>query len=61
MLNEMLEENLSLDYVKKTKFLLRQFFEDNQFLLANPIHKKPKLKVKKGKFTIVKINIKLVH
>ena len=42
MLNEMLEENLSLDYVKKTKFLLRQFFEyavDNQFLLANPIQK----------------------
>ena len=38
----MLEENLSLDYVKKTKFLLRQFFEyavDNQFLLANPIQK----------------------
>lgn len=51
MLNEMLEENLSLDYVKKTKFLLRQFFEyavDNQFMLANPIQK-VKIKSKERK------------
>lgn len=42
MLNEMLEQDLSLDYVKKTKFLLGQFFEyavDNKFVLTNPVHK----------------------
>ena len=42
MLNEMQEEDLSLDYVKKTKFLLGQFFEyavDNKFILDNPVRK----------------------
>ena len=40
LLNEMLEQKLSLDYVKKTKFLLRQFFEyavDNKLLVVNPV------------------------
>lgn len=42
MLNEMQENELSLDYVKKTKFLLRQFFEyavENKFLIDNPVRK----------------------
>ena len=42
MFNDMLEENLSLDYIKKTKFLLRQFFEyaeDNNIIQSNPINK----------------------
>lgn len=40
ILNDMLEQKLSLDYVKKTKFLLRQFFEyavDNKLLVVNPV------------------------
>src|SRR5699024_3545824 len=42
MLNEMQDEDLSLDYIKKTKHLLRQFFEyavENKFILENPINK----------------------
>ena len=42
MLNEMQDEDLSLDYIKKTKHLLRQFFEyavENKFILDNPINK----------------------
>ena len=42
MFNDMLEENLSLYYIKKTKFLLRQFFEyaeDNNIIQSNPINK----------------------
>lgn len=41
-LNQMQENDLSLDYVKKTKFLLRQFFEyaeDNNMILVNPVNK----------------------
>lgn len=40
LLNDMLDQKLSLDYVKKTKFLLRQFFEysvDNKLLVVNPV------------------------
>ena len=42
LLNEMLEKGLSLTYVKKVKFLLRQFFEysiDNKMLIINPVDK----------------------
>ncbi len=42
LLNQMQEKNLSLDYVKKTKFILRQFFEyaeDNNMVIVNPINK----------------------
>lgn len=42
LLNEMFEKKLSLSYVKKVKFLLRQFFEyavDNKLLLLNPVDK----------------------
>ena len=56
MLNEMLEQDLSLDYVKKTKFLLGQFFEyavDNKFVLTNPVHK---VKVKSQEHKIYKKN-----
>ena len=51
MLNDMLEEQLSLDYIKKTKFLIGQFFEyavDNNIIQSNPINKvKVKSKEKK--------------
>ncbi len=56
MLNEMLEQDLSLDYVKKTKFLLGQFFEyavDNKFVLTNPVHK---VKVKSQEHKIYRKN-----
>ncbi len=42
MLNEMQEQDLSLDYVKKTKFLLGQFFEyavESKFVIDNPVRK----------------------
>lgn len=42
MLNQMQENELSLDYVKKTKFLLSQFFEyavENKYLIDNPVRK----------------------
>lgn len=42
LLNEMLKKDLSLLYVKKVKYLLRQFFEycvDNYYLINNPVDK----------------------
>lgn len=56
MLNDMLEQGLSLDYVKKTKFLLGQFFEyaaDNKFVLTNPVHK---VRVKSQEHKVYKKN-----
>ena len=56
MLNEMQDEDLSLDYIKKTKHLLRQFFEyavENKFILENPINK---VKVKSQEHKIYRKN-----
>lgn len=42
ILNEMLEDDYSLSYVKKVKFLLRQFFEyavDHKYIGNNPVEK----------------------
>lgn len=54
MLNEMLEQDLSLDYVKKTKFLLGQFFEyavESKYVVENPVRK---VKVKSQEHKVYK-------
>lgn len=56
MLNEMQEQDLSLDYVKKTKFLLGQFFEyavESKFIIDNPVRK---VKVKSQEHKVYKKN-----